>query len=86
MKPTMVSPGQLANRRLMVYLLAAAGIIVFIWVNLSSGNPTNPPMAYSNTPIHHVTVAEDTLQGGSIAPKLGNETLKYVLPHLPPPD
>jgi hypothetical protein len=81
----MPTPVQIANRRLLVYLIAAAGIISFLYVSFTRHSgyavrgglaPTADPLAYGDTPIHHVKVESDTLKGGSIAPKLGNETLK----------
>lgn len=71
----MPSPGAVANRRLLVYLIAASGLVAFFFVFLS-GSGDRPALAYSQTPIHHVSVQGDTLKGGAIMGKLGNETLK----------
>ena len=75
------SHGALANRRLLAYLIAAAGLLSLL-ILLSTGrspSPSSAPLAYSKTPIHHVEVDSETLAGGAIMPKLGNETLKYAL-------
>ena len=76
----MPTPGQIANRRLLIYLVAAAGIISFLFLSFSRARAprSTGALAYSKTPIHHVDVQSDTLKGEAIMPKLGNETLKQV--------
>ncbi|CAF9915469.1 MAG: hypothetical protein GOMPHAMPRED_000766 [Gomphillus americanus] len=78
----MPSPGAMANRRLMVYIVGAIGILSIFFITFSRHGPTvssNTPLAYAATPIHEVTVKKETLNGGAIMPKLGNETLKAEL-------
>lgn len=89
----MPSPGAVANRRLLLSLLLAAGLLSIFILSLSrhspsdspylpsslSSTPNTPPLAYAQTPIHHVSVDKSTLAGGAIMPKLGNETLKAEL-------
>ena len=74
----MPSPGAVANRRLLLSLLLAFAVASFLYVSVS--NRSRPrsatPIAYTNEPIHHVTVDADTLKGEAIMPKMGNETLK----------
>jgi hypothetical protein len=66
------SPGAIANRRLLILIVSAVGILTFTVGFLRHGGPTS----YAHTPIHHVAVADETLKGEPIMPKLGNETLK----------
>jgi len=86
------SAGALANRRLLVYLLAAAGILSFLVISFSSPAPSDHLATtssastsksasddFSKTPIHQITVEDDVLKGGAIMPKLANETLKAEL-------
>ena len=68
------SAGAMANRRFLVLVLIAAGILSFLYVGWSRSSES--VIAYSKTPIHHVTVETDTLKGPAIMPALGNETLK----------
>ena len=66
----------------MVYIVGAIGILSIFFITFSRHGPTvssNTPLAYAATPIHEVTVKKETLNGGAIMPKLGNETLKAEL-------
>jgi len=72
----MAPTGTMTNRRFLVLLLAVIGILCFTLALLS--RQSDPDLAYSKTPIHHVTVDDSTLKGGAIMSKLGNETLKYA--------
>jgi FAD-linked sulfhydryl oxidase len=77
----MPSHGAVANRRLLLYLLAAAGMLSLFMISFRKHSNTPPysPLDYSKTPIHQVSVDKETLHGGAIMPKLGNETLKAEL-------
>ena len=72
----MPSHGAVANRRFLVLLIAAAGLIFFTIALFSNHDTT--ALDYSTMPIPPVTVQDSTLKGDAIAGKLGNETLKYV--------
>ena len=74
----MPSPAAVANRRLLLSFLLAFAVASFLYVSISrqSGPRSPTPIAYAEEPIHQVTVDADTLKGGAIMPKLGNETLK----------
>lgn len=70
----MPTPGAIANRRLAVYIVIAAGMLAFLWIFVT---PPDTTASYLRTPIHHVDVDKTTLHGDVIMPTLGNETLKY---------
>ncbi len=78
----MPTPGAIANRRLLIYLVVAAGIVGFLYAGFfgrrGAAAGGGGPIAYknSNTPIHHVDVGAETLKGDVVMGKLGNETLK----------
>lgn len=72
----MAPTGTMTNRRFLVLLLALIGILCFTLALLS--RQSDPDLAYSKTPIHHVAVDDSTLKGAAIMSKLGNETLKYA--------
>lgn len=67
----------MANRRFLILLVAAAGFLslFFVLAFRQQAIRARDPR-YGQIPIHHVDVSAETLQGGVIAPKLGNETLK----------
>ena len=72
----MPSSKTMSNRRFLIFL---CGIIFFFCTILAGlSRRSDSVMAYSATPIHHVTVEDSTLKGDAIMGKLGNETLKYV--------
>jgi len=73
----MPSHGAVANRRFLVLLIAAAGLIFFTIALFSNHDTT--ALDYSTMPIPPVTVQDSTLKGDAIAGKLGNETLKAEL-------
>jgi hypothetical protein len=68
------------NRRFLSLLLIAATFCALSFVLLfRNGNVGQGVVeTFRDTPIHHVEVSTETLHGGAIMPKLGNETLKYV--------
>jgi hypothetical protein len=72
----MAPTGTMTNRRFLFLLLALIGILCFTLALLSRQSDLD--LAYSKTPIHHVTVDDSTLKGAAIMSKLGNETLKYA--------
>ena len=74
----MPSSGAVGNRRFILSFIIALTIASFLYFSVSSRTSprSGTPIAYANTPIHQVTVDAETLKGGAIMPKLGNETLK----------
>jgi len=72
--PTAVA---VSNRRFLVLLLAAVGLVSLISVFLS--RPRHANAALSSVPIHQVNVNDNTLKGDAIMGKIGNETLKADL-------
>jgi hypothetical protein len=74
------SPGAMANRRFLVLCIAAAGLLFLVYAGMLRRPSTAGADVggYGSTPIHHVSVADETLKGAAVMPKLGNETLKYV--------
>ena len=73
----MPSQGAIANRRFLVLLMVAIAFVSVISWALSSPRPIDP--ASTSTPIHKVSVSDDTLKGDAIMGKIGNETLKAEL-------
>lgn len=73
----MPSQGAVANRRFLVLLLAAVGVVSLLSVFFSRSR--NPNAAFSSVPIHQVNVNDETLKGDAIMGKIGNETLKAEL-------
>ena len=67
----MLSLGAMTKRRFLVLLVAAASFLTFSFLVLYRRQPS-----YAQVPIHRVEVSSETLGGGAIMPKLGNETLK----------
>ena len=64
------------NRRTVVVLLGALGIISLLSILLGTGPSTTSPSI--RAPIHHVQVDDDVLKGDVISSKIGNETVKCV--------
>lgn len=64
----------MANRRFLVLLIAAAGLLSLISLLFSRRQSTGAALA--NTPIHHVSVDDTVLKGDAVMGKIGNETLK----------
>lgn len=73
----MPTPGAISNRRFLVLLLAAIGLVSFFSVILSRHR--NSDAAFSSVPIHQVNVNDDTLKGDAIMGTVGNETVKAEL-------
>ena len=69
----MLPSGPMANRRFLVFLVAVVGFISLISL-VSRQHGTDS--AFSNVPIHRVSVDDSVLKGEAIAGKIGNETLK----------
>ena len=74
----MPSASSVSNRRFLLLLFLAAVFLTFTIFSLNTSDSEGAPLAHGKTPIHHVTVADSTLNGEAIMGKLGNETLKYV--------
>lgn len=75
----MPTPGAIANRRFLILLLAALGLISFTFILLFPPHTSSPNPDYSTTPIHPIDAQENTLKGAAIMGTLGNETLKAEL-------
>lgn len=75
----MPSQGAVANRRFLVLLLAAVGLVSLLSIFFSRSH--NPDAAFNSTPMHQISVNDDTLKGDAIMGKIGNETLKAELGH-----
>ena len=73
----MPSQGAIANRRFLVLLMAAIAFVSVISWAFSS--PRTVDSTFSSTPIHEVSVSDDTLKGDAIMGKIGNETVKAEL-------
>ena len=73
----MPTPGAVANRRFLVLLLAAVGLVSFFSVIIS--RPHNPGASLSPISDYQVNVNDDTLKGDAIMGKIGNETIKAEL-------
>ncbi|MCJ1271657.1 hypothetical protein MMC22_011562 [Lobaria immixta] len=67
----------MANRRFLILLLAAIGLISLI--SLLFTRQQNAGQAFINTPIHPVVLDSTVLKGDTISGKIGNETLKAEL-------
>lgn len=70
------------SKKFISYGLAIVGILLLVSVTISSSSMIRPravPGGYASTPIHSVQVTEDLLQGGVIAGKIENATVKAEL-------
>ncbi|MCJ1471028.1 hypothetical protein MMC07_009676, partial [Pseudocyphellaria aurata] len=67
----------MANRRFLILFLATVWLISLISLLLTRQQTGR--QAFTNAPIHPVIVDSTVLKGGSIAGKIGNETLKAEL-------
>lgn len=74
----MPSPNPSANRRFLVLLVLAIGLVSLLSWTFKS-RPQNPTTNYSTVPIHQIKVDNDVLKGDVISSKIGNETLKAEL-------
>ncbi|KAK4546038.1 hypothetical protein LTR36_002175 [Oleoguttula mirabilis] len=75
-----VAPGP--SRRLVLLIVAFSALVAIVFVSSfrSQAIGTRHPNNQNPTiPAHHVDVQQATLTGGTIMPKLGNETLKAEL-------
>ena len=74
----MPTPGTVPNRRFLILLVAAIGLVSLLsWT--FSDRSSNPNATFSSVPIHQVSVADDVLKGDAIMGKIGNETVKAEL-------
>jgi FAD-linked sulfhydryl oxidase len=68
--------GDMARRNLAV---VATILLLCILYMLWPASTNRRVLDYSKEPIHHVSLSEHTLHGGTVMPKLGNETQKAEL-------
>ena len=75
--PQMPTPGMVPNRRILVLLVAAVGLVSLLSWTFSARR--NADATFSSVPIHQVNVDDDVLKGDAIMGKIGNETVKAEL-------
>ena len=74
----MPTPGTVPNRRILILLVAAIGLVSLLsWTFSDRNRNSNAP--FSSVPIHQVSVTDDILKGDAIMGKIGNETVKAEL-------
>jgi len=73
----MPKPSTTSNRRFLVLLMAAIGLVSLLSWAFSS--PRQSDSIFRGVPIHQVNVEDDVLKGDVITSKIGNETLKAEL-------
>ncbi|KAM0794348.1 ERV/ALR sulfhydryl oxidase domain-containing protein [Usnea florida] len=73
----MPTPSTVPNRRILVLLVAAIGLVSLLSWTFSARS--NPDATFSSVPIHQVSVNDDVLKGDAIMGKIGNETIKAEL-------
>ena len=73
----MPTPGTVPNRRFLLLLVAAVGLVSLLSWTFSGRS--NQDATFSSVPIHKVSVNDDVLKGDAIMGKIGNETVKAEL-------
>ena len=73
----MPTPSTVPNRRILVLLVAAIGLVSLLSWTFSARR--NADATFSSVPIHQVSVNDDVLKGDAIMGKIGNETIKAEL-------
>ena len=73
----MPTPGTVPNRRFLLLLVAAVGLVSLLSWTFSGRR--NQDAGFSSVPIHQVSVDDDVLKGDAIMGKIGNETIKAEL-------
>lgn len=73
----MPTPSTVPNRRLLLLLVAAVGLVSLLSWTFSARK--NLDAAFSSVPIHQVSVDDNVLKGDAIMGKIGNETVKAEL-------
>lgn len=73
----MPTPGTVPNRRFLLLLVAAIGLVSLLSWTFSGRR--NADATFSSVPIHQVSVDDDVLKGDAIMGKIGNETIKAEL-------
>ena len=74
----MPSPTSTTNRRFLVLVVGAIGMIFLLsWT--FSPRKRDPRTSYATVPIHEISVDNEVLKGEVITSKIGNETLKAEL-------
>ena len=73
----MPTPGTVPNRRFLLLLITAVGLVSLLSWTFSG--PRNLNATLSSVPIHQVNVDDDVLKGDAIMGKIGNETVKADL-------
>ncbi|KAL9597409.1 MAG: hypothetical protein Q9219_005162 [cf. Caloplaca sp. 3 TL-2023] len=74
---SMPSQAGIANRRFLVLLVSAAGVLTLLSLFFRSTPQTNHFPA--NDPLNHLNLNPEVLKGGVIAGKIANETIKAEL-------
>ena len=82
----MVSHSGPSRRFVILYVLVAGFLSVYFVLSFrrQAEGTRHPLNSVGTIPGHHVDMQDTTLTGHAIAPKLGNETAKYVPSDMQP--